>query len=153
MMKRLRRGLAVLVVMVAVSAIAASAAFAGSGAWHVHSGRTLQLTNMQMSACDADSAYIFVDGSQFDLLGNNDTVACGTALPDYSYAPTDGKTHVVTLELVDNTAGCSWFSTGPNAATTRTAFAINDGGGVCAIAKPTLPFGNFYGSVSIFRTP
>jgi hypothetical protein len=153
MMKRLRRGLAVLVMVVAASAIAASAASASNGVWHVHSGRTLELTNMQMSACDADVAYIFVDGSQFDTLGTNDTTACGTSLPDYAYAPTDGKSHRVTLELYDSTAGCGFFSTGDNAAATHTAFAINDGGGFCGFFPAEIGGGNFRGNVSIFRTP
>jgi hypothetical protein len=149
----LLRALPIAALLIAVFAIAASGASAGKGVWKVGPGKTLMLSNMTIGACDSDIALIFVDGLQLDQLGTNAGNECATtSLPDYSFSSTDG-THTVTIQLVDNTAGCGWFSNGPNAVSTRKAVSINDGGGFCGILPPTLGEANFNAEVSIFRTP
>lgn len=151
------RALALVAMLVLASAIAASTASAAKpqdGEWTVRPGKTLQLTNMTINGCDTDTAYIYVDGLQYGTIGSNSGNECNTVFPgDYSYAPTDGSVHVVTLELFDESQNCGWFSDGPNAAATRTEFGINDGGGTCEILPVTPSGGNFHGNVSVFHTP
>jgi hypothetical protein len=144
------------VIVVAASAITVSAASAAKpyGVWRIHHGQTLQLTNMDISACDVDYAYIYVDGSEHALLGTNSGNTCrDVSLSDYTFTNTDGKSHTVTTEIYDSTRSCGYFSDGPNAVATSTAFSISDGGGSCVQVTPTLGSGNFNGDVSVFRTP
>ena len=151
------RALAVVGMLVIASAIAASTASAAKpqgGEWTVRPGKSLQLTNMTINGCDTDTGYIFVDGLQYDTLGSNSGNECNTAFPgDYTYMPTDGLVHTVTLEVYDSSVSCGYFSDGDNGAATRTEFAINDGGGSCSILPVTPSGGNFHGNVSVFHTP
>ena len=151
------RALALVAMLVIASAIAASTASAAKpqeGQWTVRPGKSLQLTNMTINGCDTDTGYIFVDGLLYDTLGSNSGIECSTAFPgDYTYTPTDGLVHTVTLEVYDSSVNCGFFSDGDNGAATRTEFAINDGGGTCEILPVTVSGGNFHGNVSVFHTP
>jgi hypothetical protein len=149
------RALALVALLLALSGFAASAASAARryGEWKVRPAKTLQLTNMYISACDTDTAYIYVDGVQYDELGTNNGNQCNlTFLPDYSFTPTDGSAHTVTLELFDESQGCGFFSDGPNAIASHTVFSINDGGGSCSILPVSLDSANLHGNVSVFRS-
>ena len=149
------RVFALVALLLALSAFAASAASAARpyGEWKVRPGKTLQLTNMYISGCDTDTAYIYVDGVQYDQLGTNSGNECNqTSLTDYSFTATDGSAHIVTLELSDDSKGCGFFSDGPNAIATRTVFSINDGGGSCSILPVSLDAANFHGNVSVFHS-
>jgi len=141
---------------VAIAMSGGASAAGGKGVWGVSGGKTLRLTNMTIDAGDTDNAYIWVDGVQFDQLGTNSGNE-GTgpvSLSDYTYTPTDGRHHTVTVEIRDTTAGnCGFFSDGSNAVSTRTSFGINDGGGVCQsdFPPPGPGLGNFVGTVSVAR--
>jgi hypothetical protein len=150
--------LAITPMLLVASAIAASVALAAAppkGAWTLRPGKTLNLTNMTISAGDLDVAYIYVDGSQYDTLGNNAGFQLGVAsLFNYPYSNTSGQTQTVTVAIQDTSITCDpFFSDGPNAVATHRAFSITDGGGGCETITPTLGQGNFNGNVSINRTP
>jgi hypothetical protein len=152
---RFSRGtLAITAVLVAACAITTSVASAApttpSGVWRLTSGQTIHLTNMNISAGDTDTAYIFVNGHQFADLGSNAGFT-NFSLTDYTLTVNKGV-RKVTLEVFDDTKGCGFFSNGPNAVATTTQFSISDGGGLCTspLPPPTgLGSGNFNGTVTI----
>jgi hypothetical protein len=132
------------------------------GQWTLRNGVTVNLSNMDINACNTNFAFLLVfdpNGNQVASpnLGNNSGSACSdTALSPFAYTNTSGQTETLKVRLDDSTCSASLYdSDGGGAANHATAshkaVSINDGGGSCAnenvTSRPSLGQGNFNATV------
>jgi len=136
-----------------------------AGQWTLRKGETVNVSNMDINACNADFAFVVVfdaNGGQIASpnLGNNSGSRCSdtalTPVPS-AYTNTSGQTETVKLRLFDQTCSRTYDSDGSGDANHATALhkavSINDaGGGSCPFAtstsQPPLGQGNFNATVS-----
>ena len=117
-----------------------------AGQWTLRKGESVNVSNMDINACNTDYAFVVVfnaNGTQIAApnLGNNSSSSCAdTALPSVpsAWTNTSGQTETVKLRLYDSTCTPTpgvdvYDSDGTGAANHATALrkavSINDDGG------------------------